>query len=575
MDTAWYYQRELEQLRTLAAEFSREHPAVAPLLAGPSSDPDVERLLEGTAYLTGQLAQKLDESYDRIAENLSAIALPHLLCDMPSCTIIQFTPKLALQAPLVIPKGSRVGSPEVDGASCVFSTTCPVELAPMRLARVEAETRPGQSPRLRLEFALTTPRALEGLSRLRLHLAGHRANAAHRLYALLFHTTGITLELAGSGNAPLRLPVSALRSVGFEQEEGLFPYPATAWEGYRMLQEYYVFPEKFFFFDIMLPQKGLSSLNAETLICTLELQTGLPEDFPSFTTADFALFAAPAVNLFPFETVPIKADLRRETYLVRANTTQADAYIPYRIAEVRAVGPSGKERQFVPLLGSSSDTASPTYTVHCPKNAAGRREMRLFPVYPSGTPMPEPEVLSLDVIYSNGDLPSRLNVGDVRMPLSTSPALADFTNLIPPTRPAPAPADGDTLWAMLAHLHLNYLPLADATTLKALLSTYLPQKGDALYANANKRRIEAIAGVVANEMDFLWKGRPLRGSDLTIRLDGAGFSNQGDMCLFGMVIARFLHEYAPINSFMQVTVTDAFNQKVFQWLKHEPAPSRL
>lgn len=572
MDTAWYYQRELEQLRTLAAEFSRSHPAVAPLLAGPSSDPDVERLLEGTAYLTGQLAQKLDESYDRIAENLSAIVLPQLLRDIPSCTVVRFTPKAALKAPLAIPKGSRVGSTEVDGVSCVFSTTGPVELAPMRLAGVEADIRPGNAPRLRLHFALTAAGALRGLTRLRLHLTGPRANAAHRLYALLFHTTGITLNI---GARALRLPASSLRPVGFDPEEGLFPYPPTAWEGYRLLQEYYVFPEKFFFLDVMLPPGGIEAENEERLTCTFELDARLPEQFPTFSHGDFALFATPAVNLFPFDTIPIKADLRRESYPVRPNATKGDAYVPYQVESVTAVGPAGEECRYAPLLAPLSDPLTPSYTVHCPKDADGRREMRLFPLYPPNGPMPEATVLSLDVLYSNGDLPARLSIGDVQMPLSTSPALADFANLTPPTRPAPAAAEGGTLWAMLAHLHLNYLPLADARTLKALLSTYLPQKVDALYANANKRRIEAILSVTAEVKDFLWRGRPIRGSDLAVTLDGAGFSNAGDMHLFGMVLARFLHEYSSINSFMRVTVTDSLNQRAFQWLKHQRNPFLL
>jgi type VI secretion system protein ImpG len=572
MDTAWYYQRELEQLRTLAVEFSRSHPAVAPLLAGPSSDPDVERLLEGAAYLTGQLAQKVDESYDRIAEDLSAIVMPQLLRDIPSCTVMRFTPKAALQAPLVLPRGSRVGSVELDGVSCVFSTTSSVEIAPMRLAGVEADTRPGKPATLRLNFALTTPGAIDGLTRLRLHLTGPHANAAHRVYALLFHTTGIRLE---SGTSTLRLPASSLRAVGFDSEEGLFPYPATAWEGYRLLQEYYVFPEKFFFLDIVFPSAGIAAGNAESFSCVLELESGLPDHFPAFAPGDFALFATPAVNLFPFETVPIKADLRRESYPVRPNAARSDAYTPYQVETVTAVESTGEEHRYMPLLALPSDPLAPSYVIHCPKNAEGRREMRLFPMHPADGTMPEPAVLSLDVLYSNGDLPARLNAGDVRMPLSTSPALADFANLTPPTRPAQAPADGDTLWAMLAHLHVNYLPLADAQTLKALLTTYLPPKVDALYANANKRRIEAIVSVVSEETDFLWKGRPIRGSDLCVVLDEAGFSNPGDMHLFGMVVARFLHEYSPINSFMRVRVTDSLNQRTFQWLKHQRNPSRL
>lgn len=572
MDTAWYYQRELEHLRTLALEFSRDHPAIAPLLAGPSSDPDVERLLEGTAYLTGQLAKKLDESYDRIAENLSALVLPQLLCDIPSCTIMRFTPKASLQAPLVIPRGSRVGSTEVDGVSCVFTTTCPVELAPIRLVGVREETGPGKAPRLHLNFALTAPGALEGLTRLRLFLTGPRANAVHRLHTLLFHTTGIRLN---TGNAETRLPASSLRSAGFGLEEGLFPYPDTAWEGYRLLQEYYVFPEKFFFLDIMLPDAGIPSTDSGTLTCVFELETGLPENLPAFAPEDFALFATPAVNILPFETLPITADLRHESYPVRANAPRNDGYVPYRIEGVTAIGPTGEERRYMPLLAAPLDPETPMYTVHCPKKTDGRREMRLFLMHPPNAPMPEATVLSLDVLYSNGDLPAHLNIGDIRMPLSTSPALATFANLTPPTKPAPAPADGDTLWAMLAHLHLNYLPLADARTLKALLLTYLPPRIDALYANANKRRIEAICEVTSKETDFLWKGRPIRGADVTVVLDGSGFSNQGDLCLFGMIVARFLHEYAPINSFMRVTVTDSLHQKAFQWLKHLPAPSRL
>lgn len=572
MDTAWYYQRELEQLRTLALEFSRAHPAIAPLLAGPSSDPDVERLLEGTAYLTGQLAQKLDESYDRIAENLSAIVLPQLLRDIPSFTIMSFTPKAALKAPLVIPKGSRVGSVEQDGVSCIFSTTSPVEIAPMRLAGIEADTRPGVTPSLSLNFSLNAPGALDGLTRLRLHLTGPRDNAARRLYALLFHTTGITLQ---SDSRSTHLPASSLKAAGFDAKEGLFPYPANAWEGYRLLQEYYVFPEKFFFLDIMLPEHGFVDDTEEDFSCIFHLGVQSSEDLPAFSAGHFALFATPAVNLFPFETIPIKADLKRESYPIRPNAQQNGAYVPYLIEKVTGVSSTGQERAYSPLLAARYDPLAPSYAAHYPKNQDGVREMRLFPMYPREGGVPESEVLSLDVLYSNGDLPARLNVGDVKMPLSTSPSLTDFVNLTPPTRPARPPGDGDTLWAMLAHLHLNYLPLADAHTLSALLSTYLPPKVDALYANANKRRIESILNVASEETDFLWKGRPIRGANVTVTLDAAGFSNTGDMCLFGMVLARFLHEYSPINSFMRVTVSDALNQRAFQWLKHQPSPSPL
>jgi type VI secretion system protein ImpG len=178
------------------------------------------------------------------------------------------------------------------------------------------------------------------------------------------------------------------------------------------------------------------------------------------------------------------------------------------------------------------------------------------------------------VLYSNGNLPERLKKGDVRLPLSTSPALADFTNLMPPTSPMPAPAGGNVLWSMLAHLQLNYLPLANAQTLRSLLLVYLPEKADLLYSGANKMRIESITAVGVKPLDHIWKGQPVRGSDVLITLDESGFSNTGDMYFFGMVLSAFLQEYSPINSFVRVTVTDVAGKHTFVWYKHKTEYSR-
>ncbi|MDR2123369.1 MAG: type VI secretion system baseplate subunit TssF [Desulfovibrio sp.] len=568
MVTTRYYQRELEYLRVLAAEFARAHPAVAPLLSGPSSDPDVERLLEGTAYLTGQMMQKLDEGYDRIAENLCSLVLPQLLRDIPSCTVTAFNPKTALSETLVLPKGTRTASVEVGGVSCIFSTVYPVELAPLRLAGVKTESSPGKQAGLRFDFTMTFPPALRNIRRLRLFLRGQRVDAALRLYFLLRCTERVSLDIGGKRRS---LPGNALSPVGFAPEDALIPYPATAWPGYRLLQEYYIFPEKFFFLDINLPDSGADDKGAPAFSCTLEFIRPLPDDIPSFALDDFALFATPSVNLFPYETTPVKADCRQENYPIRANSSQSGAYVPYLITAVRSIAPDApdKERSCPPLLAAGRDYTSPSYMIVYEKTETGGREMRLALVRPPGSPVPEPEMISMDVLYSNGELPGRLNIGDLREALSTSPALADFTNLIPPTKPVPPPAEGNVLWSLLAHLQLNYLPLADAQTVRALLSAYLPGKTDTVYPGANAKRIDSILSMDVRQTDYIWKGRPVRGSDILLTLDEAGFSNIGDMHLFGMVLAGFLHEYSPINSFVRVTAVDAHGKYRFQWLKHQ------
>ncbi|MDR2075870.1 MAG: type VI secretion system baseplate subunit TssF [Desulfovibrio sp.] len=563
-----YYQQELEYLRVLAAEFSRAHPAVAPLLSGSSADPDVERLLEGTAFLAGQLRQQLDESYDLLAENLLELVLPQLLRDIPSCAVMQFTPKPSLAEAVVIPRGSRVASDAVEGVSCVFSTTSPVELVPMRLDAVTTDSRPGRQAALRLDFVLTVPPAFAALKRLRLHLRGSRQEALQRLYLLLRQTERLVFQ---AGQTERVLPGSALRLVGLAPEDGLFPYPATALPCYRLLQEYYIFPEKFFFLDIPMPDAGADRKEVEKFSCTFELQQTPQGDFPSFSRSHFALFATPAVNLFPYETTPIRADHRQESYVVRANASRADAYVPYLVESVTGAGPGG-ERPYFSLTAYEEDSSRPFYSTRYRRTENGRKEMEILLSHPLGGPLPESDVLSPNVLYSNGDLPARLKIGDVHLPLSSSPALADFVNLTPPTAPAPAPAEGNALWAMLAHLYLNYLPLADAKTLRALLFVYLPKKTDALHIEANKKRIDSVVSLEAKPMDYIWKGRPVRGTDLLLTLDESGFSNTGDMYLFAQIIASFLHEYSAINSFVSVTATDSLNKNRFRWLKHMNDP---
>src|SRR4030042_1552847 len=100
-----YYQEELAHLKEVGADFARAHPALAPMLSGPSADPDVERLLEGVAYLTALLRQKLDDEFPEIVHDLMHLIWPHYLRPVPSTTLITFSPKQTLKQSLKIPAG--------------------------------------------------------------------------------------------------------------------------------------------------------------------------------------------------------------------------------------------------------------------------------------------------------------------------------------------------------------------------------------------------------------------------------------------------------------------------------------
>jgi type VI secretion system protein ImpG len=85
-----YYQDELTFLREMGKEFSQAWPDLAYMLAERGSDPDVERLLEGFAFLAGRIRQKLDDEFPEITHSLWQLLWPHYLRPIPSMSVLEF-----------------------------------------------------------------------------------------------------------------------------------------------------------------------------------------------------------------------------------------------------------------------------------------------------------------------------------------------------------------------------------------------------------------------------------------------------------------------------------------------------
>jgi type VI secretion system protein ImpG len=180
-----YYLQELRHLRDIAREFSKENPAIAPMLEEPSSDPDVERLLEGVAFLTGAIRQKLDDEIPEIIHDLLRQTWPQALRPLPSATLVAFSPEKQLSETCRIHAGIQVNSLPVSGTVCPFRTCDALDLHPVSIRMITAENPPGGHPLIRISFRLhNQPVSRFRPSRLRLHLGGRYAEAAD-LYLLL------------------------------------------------------------------------------------------------------------------------------------------------------------------------------------------------------------------------------------------------------------------------------------------------------------------------------------------------------------------------------------------------------
>src|SRR5687767_12680120 len=136
-----YYQDELSYLRELGREFAAAYPAIAPMLAERGGDPDVERLLEGVAFLTGKLRQKIDDELPEVIHSVAALLFPHYVRQIPAASIVEFSPlPNVVREKVVVARGSEVGSVPIENISCRFRTTQDVELVPLAVDDVTVDT---------------------------------------------------------------------------------------------------------------------------------------------------------------------------------------------------------------------------------------------------------------------------------------------------------------------------------------------------------------------------------------------------------------------------------------------------
>lgn len=564
-----YYQRELSHLRDLAADFAKAHPAVAPLLSGPSADPDVERILEGTAFLSGLVYEKLDDDFPEIVHGLIQLIFPHYLRPIPSSTLIRFTPKRGLMETVHVKAGTAIDSVESEGTRCTFTTSYGVELHPLSLTGATFEALGGENGRLSLSLSLSPnmqPSALRADS-LRFHLGGDYAEATRRYWLLFTRLKEIRL-VPGDGGAPMSLRPSSLKPVGFGEDETLIPFPARSFPGYRVLQEYFILPEKFLFFDIT----GLGAWRSRGQGPSFSIEflfEKLPPELPPMRAEHFLLYVTPALNLFPYHSDPILLDHRKPEYPIRPSAQNREHYQVFTVNKVTGfVQGSVAEREYQPFeMFNPQVETTPVYSLHHRLSPlGGKAELHLSVAYPGAQELPKPETLSIEIMCTNASLPENLRAGDVRMPTETSPELAEFTSIRPPTAPVQPPLGNNMLWRLLSHMYLNYLSMATAENLRSMLKLYIfTETRDRMAVLANTRRVDAIAALSVKAVERFVRGRVARGQDIKLTLDRQSFAGEGDMFLFGSVLDVFLGNYAAINSFTRLTAEDTLRKERFIW----------
>ena len=607
------YNRELVHLRTMGAEFAKQFPKIAGRLGGldefqPCQDPFVERLLEGFAFLAARVQLKLNAEFPRFSQSLVETIYPHYLAPTPSMCTVQFEPESdekGLVEGVLIPRDSALNSMlgKSEQTRCEYRTAHDVTLWPVKLKQADYYTRelasldipnvPDVKAGIRLRIQTMAGLSFNELKldSLNLHLMG-AGETPMRLYEQFF--ANVAAVVIQPTNKPIKwheiIDASCIRRVGFDNKQKLLPYDAVSFQGYRLLHEYFAFPQRFMFAELTNLGNAVRRCEDNLLDIIILFRESKVELEGTINADNFGLFCTPAVNLFEkrLDRIPV-SDKFFEFHVV-PDRTRAHDFEVYKLSKVIGYGArSDQLQEFLPfyLAKDFEDSdASGYYVINrvpMPKtqeaSLRARRsrsytgsEVYISLVDPHAAPYSaDVKQLGVEALCTNRDLPLHvpIGIGASDFTMEKTVPCTSIRCIGSPTSPKPSHAEGEFAWRIINHLSLNYLSLTDtseregSSALRDILRLYsdmadlqIRKQIDGLKSISSRpvtRRISTSGSIAF-----------ARGLELTVTFEEAAFEGTG-VFLLGAVLEQFFARYVSINSFTETVIRTLERGEIVRW----------
>ena len=608
-----YYDQELQHLREMGGEFALQFPKIAGRLGMGGiqvSDPYVERLMEGFAFLAARVQLKIDAEFPRFTERLLEIVYPNYLAPTPAMLVAQFRPDLSdpnLARGFPIPRGSGMRGQlgKGDTAACQFRTAHDVTVWPIEIASAEYFSFAPDLPlntiavgqkvkggvRLRLRATAGVDFSQIALDRLRVYLSGSE-DVAFKLYELILGRCVGALLMPLTKPIPWTefLPGRCVQSVGFGDDQALLPTTLRSFQGYRLVHEYFSFPQRFLFFDIDGLKAALGKHAARELELVLLFDKGDAALESVVDAGNFALNCTPAINLFDRRCDRIHLGDGTYSYHVVPDRTKP---MDFEVVDVTGVTGFGvgtdSERAFLPFYAAfhTEDLEHGAYYTI-------QREPRLLSAAQKLTGTRSPYVgsevflslvdrgeapfsadlrqLGVTALCTNRDLPLQmpLGLGKTDFTLDAAAPVESIRVIAGPSKPSSAIREGNVAWKMINQMSLNYLSLLDTpagegvAVLRDMLQLHVGD-GD----SSTRKQIDGLRSI---RVQRTVRRFPLpglvtfgRGLEIELEVDELAFAG-GSAFLFGSVMEQFFSRYVSINSFAETSLRSSGRGEIMRWV---------
>lgn len=604
-----YYNQELRYLYEVGAEFASEFPKIASRLGIESmevTDPYVERLLEGCAFLAARVQLRQDSEFPRFSHRLLELLYPNFLAPIPSMLVAQVHPvpdaNLLKSAPL--PRDLPLYAPPLANSStrCEYRTASPLRLTPLKTVQAEyllnlAELnvpahglaeRPRAGIRVRLQLPTDMRLSQLELDCLRFYVGGP-TEVAMRVHELVAGgTLGVLVGSPGGSDGRQMLGPSAVQPVGYQDDEAMLPVTLRGFGGVRLLQEHFTFPERFLFIDVQGLRPLLQRMQGNTLELTVLLNRPGVGLEGVVDANHFMLHCVPAVNLFTKRMDRIQVDDGQYEFHVVPDRTAPLDYEVFDLLSLTGYDDKGGERRFMPMFAPDhkSPTGQPAYysswrEPRLPSEAARRdgprsgyigSEVFVSLVDPDEAPFSgDLRQVALKARCTNRDLPIFIPMagGQAEFQLDASVPLVSVRVVNGPSRPQTALREGGVAWRLINLLSLNYLSLLDtdggsaAAALRDMLGRF-PLAGEPI----QRRQIESLQNVRTRAVVRRHPVRgPIafgRGIEVELTVDELGHEG-GSAYLFGAALHHYLARHASLNSFVETSLVSLSRGTIARW----------
>lgn len=588
-----YYEKQLQEFGQQSRAFADKYPKIAQRLSlnqEQIDDPHIERLIQAFSLIAARIDKKLADSYDIFTRSLFEVMFPQYLRHFPACSVVSFE-DLNKQKQLtdvhIIPKGTTLKSRSFKGVQCEFNTSAEVKLLPIQLESLSFQTNPSahihlnQNATLNLKFELLNPAKnwlkneklpiyLDAISNFPLQVLDH-----------IFHKeTSFSLRI----NHKVVAIKNPFEVMGFDENESLLPVDQHTHHAYRLLIEYFCFPEKFSYLNLNLDFLKLLKEDNLSFEVQIHLKLNLNDqaiirNYSELNVANFKLFTSPVVNLFEKQAEPQKINHKNLEYPLMTDAHHPEFYQVYSIVEMNLIREKSNQDQVVyPILPffAMSHYHGDDIQFFYALNPTVLQNQYVETGYSIISKQLEPHSIKSDfvsckLLCSNRELPHEaLGQSNNVLNLNDSTVARRALVLKRPTAPFQFEKNKNEQWRIISHLSLNTLALmkGDAVShIKELLELYnLPKSKE------NHLIIDAIKKIEFEITNKLVEAKPfpmfVRGIKVLMDVDVQVFRGHS-LYIFSELISHIFNLKVQMNSFVDVFVRDLnTKQELYQCVQN-------